>query len=157
MMRIIKLHAWRTQNRRRAKTMRRGWDEGRGKSESREVEEDCRRLWVVGEREFLACSLDMGQEINGTSNTDANSVNRAAQRPTSIMSRGCTALSMHSNRYKILSDNRQPSNLYHWIRCRQKLPINLSLRVDDKPRDSFLISAIRRNLRKEQTAIQISH
>lgn len=27
---------------------------------------------------FLACSLDMGQEINGTSNTNANSVSRAA-------------------------------------------------------------------------------
>jgi len=57
---------------------------------------DCRRLWVAGEeRGFLACSLDMGQEINGTSNTDANSVNQAAQRPTSIMScstRGCTSL-----------------------------------------------------------------
>lgn len=39
-----------------------------------------------GERGLLACSLDMGQEINGTSNTDANSVNQAAQRPTSIMS-----------------------------------------------------------------------
>lgn len=34
-----------------------------------------RRLWVEG---FLACSLDMGQEINGTSNTNANSVSRAA-------------------------------------------------------------------------------
>jgi len=41
---------------------------------------DCRRLWVAGEeRGFLACSLDMGQEINGTSNTDANSVNQVAQ------------------------------------------------------------------------------
>ena len=33
---------------------------------------------VGGERGFLACSLDMGQEINGTSNTNANSVSRAA-------------------------------------------------------------------------------
>ena len=33
---------------------------------------------VGGERGFVACSLDMGQEINGTSNTNANSVSRAA-------------------------------------------------------------------------------
>lgn len=62
----------------RENSLRKGAVEGKG---------DCRRLWVAGgERGFLACSLDMGQEINGTSNTDANSVNQAAQRPTSIMS-----------------------------------------------------------------------
>lgn len=62
----------------RENSLRKGVEEGKG---------DCRRLWAAGgERGFLACSLDMGQEINGTSNTDANSVNQAAQRPTSIMS-----------------------------------------------------------------------
>lgn len=60
--------------------------------------------WPEERGGFLACSLDMGQEINGTSNTDANSVNQAAQRPTSIMScstRECTPL-LTSNRCEIL-------------------------------------------------------
>lgn len=67
---------------------------------SQEVEGGCRRLWVVGgERGFLACSLDMGQEINGTSNTNANSVSRAAPRPMPIIrsrTRECSASSANN-------------------------------------------------------------
>lgn len=47
-----------------------GW----GFGSRRRSQEEEGGLWRVS----LACSLDMGQEINGTSNTNANSVSRAA-------------------------------------------------------------------------------
>lgn len=80
-------HAWRTWSRRRAKMTGCGVGKEGKTACGRESRKGRERLSeVVGGRGFLACSLDMGQEINGTSNTDANSVNQAAQRPTSIMS-----------------------------------------------------------------------
>lgn len=76
----------------------------------------CRRLWVVGrERGFLACSLDMGQEINGTSNTDANSVNQAAQRPTSTMLCGCTALSCNNIDARSYRETSSPSSTFVFL------------------------------------------